>query len=193
MIKFLLPRQLVARAPDEAGTHPYAAALSQAFERAYPLLKRAALWSVPISLFGLLPSIFVLQVYDRVISRSAISTLVALVAGIFFFLGLEFFLRARRSRDLRNAGATIDHQVSQALLGSMLNRPLRVLEERPTSTWLMLFRDVGAVRGTVTGGLMSAIFDLPMALFALIVIGIVAWPVLPVVVVFLGVMSFLAW
>lgn len=193
MIKFLLPRQLVVKGPASERAHPYAAALSDAFERAYPALKRAALWSVPISLFGLLPSIFVLQVYDRVISRSAIATLVALVAGIFFFLGLEFALRSRRSRDLRNAGATIDHQVSQALLGSMLDRPLCVLESRPMSSWLMLFRDVGAVRGTVTGGLMSAIFDLPMALFALIVIGFVAWPVLPVVLVFLVLMSFLAW
>ncbi|GLS14495.1 peptidase domain-containing ABC transporter [Hydrogenophaga electricum] len=193
MIKLLLPRQLVNRpsAPDEQ--RPFAQALPQAFERAYPLLRRAAMGSLPISLFGLLPSIFVLQVYDRVISRSATATLVALVAGIFCFLGVEYFLRARRSRALRNAGATIDHQVSGALLASLMRRPLRVLEARPTSAWLMLFRDVSAVRGTVTGGLMSAIFDLPMALFALIVIGIVAWPVLPVVLVFLGLMAFLAW
>jgi ATP-binding cassette subfamily C protein LapB len=52
---------------------------------------------------------------------------------------------------------------------------------------------VASVRGTVTGGLAQSIFDLPMAIFALIVIGIVALPVLPVVALFLAIMSFLAW
>lgn len=193
MLKFLLPSQLVAAAPVESDVGPYAGALGAAFRDAYPLIRTAAWWSLPISLFGLLPSIFLLQVYDRVIYRSGTSTLWALVCGIFFFLAIEFGLRTRRSRLLRNAGATIDHGVSGALLYSMLHRPLRALEARPASVWYLFFRDVGAVRGTVTGGLVTSVFDLPMALFALLVIGIVAWPVLPVVVAFLCVMAFLAW
>ena len=127
------------------------------------------------------------------IGRSGMATLVALIAGVLFFLSMEFWLRTQRARALRDAGATIDHTVSSALLKSMLHRPLRMLEARPTTAWFMLFRDVGAVRGTVTGGLMISIFDMPMALFALVVIGIVAWPLLPVVLVFIGIMAFLAW
>jgi ATP-binding cassette subfamily C protein LapB len=193
MIKFLLPSQLLADPPEEAGASPYAGALHKAFRDAYPLVKSAAWRSLPISLFGLLPSIFLLQVYDRVLSRSGVSTLAALVSGILFFLCIEFWLRMRRSRLLRNAGAIIDHGVSGALLHSMLNRPLRALEARPASVWHQFFRDVASVRGTVTGGLAQSIFDLPMAVFALAVIGIVALPVLPVVVLFLGIMAFLAW
>jgi ATP-binding cassette subfamily C protein LapB len=193
MIKFLLPSQLLADPPEEAGASPYAGALHKAFRDAYPLVKSAAWRSLPISLFGLLPSIFLLQVYDRVLSRSGVSTLAALVCGILFFLCIEFWLRMRRSRLLRNAGAIIDHGVSGALLHSMLNRPLRALEARPASVWHQFFRDVASVRGTVTGGLAQSIFDLPMAVFALAVIGIVALPVLPVVVLFLGIMAFLAW
>ena len=193
MIKFLLPSQLVAELPEEPGASPYAGALHTAFRAAYPLVKSAAWRSLPISLFGLLPSIFLLQVYDRVLSRSGVSTLAALVSGILFFLCIEFWLRTRRSRLLRNAGAIIDHGVSGALLNSMLNRPLRALEARPASIWHQFFRDVASVRGTVTGGLAQSIFDLPMALFALVVIGIVALPVLPVVALFLAIMAFLAW
>lgn len=193
MIKFLLPSQLVADRPEVPGASPYAGALNDAFRAAYPLVKSAAWLSLPISLFGLLPSIFLLQVYDRVLSRSGVSTLAALVSGILFFLCIEFWLRTRRSRLLRNAGATVDHGVSGALLHSMLGRPLRALEARPASSWQLFFRDVGAVRGTVTGGLAQSIFDLPMAIFALIVIGIVALPVLPVVAAFLAIMAFLAW
>ena len=131
-----------------------------------------------------------------VLSRSGTSTLAALVSGILFFLCIEFWLRTRRSRLLRNAGAIIDHGVSGALLQSMLGRPLRALEARPASVWQQYFRDVGSVRGTVTGGLAQSIFDLPMAIFALAVIGIVALPMVPMVpmvAAFLGIMSFLAW
>jgi ATP-binding cassette subfamily C protein LapB len=193
MLKFLLPRQLVAQVQAEAGASVHAGTLQEAFGAAYPLIRTAAWWSLPISLFGLLPSIFLLQVYDRVIYRSGMSTLWALVCGILCFLCIEFWLRSRRSRLLRDAGAVIDHHISGALLASMLNRPLRALEERPASAWFQFFRDVGSVRGTVTGGLAMSVFDLPMAVFALTVIGIVALPVLPVVVAFLFVISFLAW
>lgn len=193
MLKFLMPRQLVADKPKDPGASPYGQAMRQAFDAAYPTMRKGALWSFPISFFGLLPSIFTLQVYDRVIGRSGMATLVALIAGVLFFLSMEFWLRTQRARALRDAGATIDHTVSSALLKSMLHRPLRMLEARPTTAWFMLFRDVGAVRGTVTGGLMISIFDMPMALFALVVIGIVAWPLLPVVLVFIGIMAFLAW
>lgn len=193
MLKYLLPTQLVTPADSAADVSPHGRTLERAFGAAYPLIRRAAWWSIPISLSGLLPSIFLLQVYDRVIYRNATSTLWALVSGILCFLAIEFWLRSRRSRLLRDAGATIDHEVSNALLHSMLERPLRALEQRAASAWFLLFRDVGAVRGTLTGGLAQSLFDLPMALFALGVIAIVAWPVLPVVVAFLAVMAFLAW
>ncbi|MFT4190223.1 MAG: ATP-binding cassette domain-containing protein [Comamonas sp.] len=193
MIKFLMPRQLVKRQPDDPQASPHANAMVQAFRAAAPMLRRAAWWSIPISLFGLLPSIFILQVYNRVIYRGGMATLTALVAGVLFFLAIEFWLRMRRTRALRDAGALIDHDVSKALLDSMLNRPLRALEARPSSAWFQLFRDVGAVRSTITGGLLAAVFDLPMAVFALIVIGIVALPVLPVVIAALAILSFLAW
>ncbi|WP_198970019.1 peptidase domain-containing ABC transporter [Xylophilus sp. ASV27] len=193
MIKFLLPRQLVAQRPAPPESGACGDAVGVAFRTAYPTLVRAAWWSVPISIFGLLPSIFTLQIYERVIYRSGFATLAAMVAGMFCVLAVEFWMRTQRSRRLRDAGATIDHGVSNALIQSMLKRPLRMLEARPASAWFALFRDVGAVRGTVTGGLMLSIFDLPMAFFALVLIGIIAWPVLPAVLAFLAVLSFLAW
>ncbi|KAF1046719.1 MAG: Leukotoxin export ATP-binding protein LtxB [Xylophilus sp.] len=193
MIRFLLPRQLVAQAAPDPACGAFGHALGDAFRDAWPALVRAAWWSVPISFCGLLPSIFVHQVYDRVIARGGLSTLAALVAGVFGFLVLEFWLRKKRARSLRDAGATIDHGVSRALLGSMLRRPLRALEARPASVWFLLFRDVGSVRGTISGGLLGSVFDLPMTLFALTIIGILALPVLPVVIVFLCVLAVLAW
>ncbi|WP_236904052.1 ABC transporter transmembrane domain-containing protein [Comamonas serinivorans] len=202
MIEYLLPRHLLSASAQQALTggnvvgdagHGYSSAIARSFSRASRHLHQAAWLSLPISLLGLLPSIFLLQVYNRVISRGGNATLIAMVAGVLCFLGLEIWLRRRRARALREAGATIDRDVSQALMHAMLRRPLIALEQRPASQWLQLFRDVGAMRSCVAGGLATAMLDLPMALFALVVVGIIAWPVLPVIFGAMVILGVLAW
>jgi ATP-binding cassette subfamily C protein LapB len=162
MIEYLLPRHLLSASAQQALTggavagdasSGYANAIADSFSRASPHLHRAAWLSLPISLLGLLPSVFLLQVYNRVISRGGNATLIAMVAGVLCFLGLEIWLRRKRARALREAGATIDRDVSQALMHAMLRRPLLALEQRASSQWLQLFRDVGAMRSCVAGGL----------------------------------------
>ena len=76
---------------------------------------------------------------------------------------------------------------------SMLRHPLAALEQRSSSQWLQLFRDVSAMRSGMSGGLATSLLDLPMALLALVVIGIIAWPVLPVILVAMLIMCALAW
>lgn len=198
MIKYLLPSRLLASpnpgSEQNASTaSPYAEAIHTACADAWVHVRMAAWLSVPIGLLGLLPSIFVLQVYNRVISRGGNSTLIAMVAGVLCFLGIEWWLRRKRARALREAGAEIDYEVSQALMASMLQRPLMALERRPASQWLQLFRDVPAMRSSISGGLASALMDLPMVFLALVVIGIVAWPVLPVILVAMSILGALAW
>ena len=116
-----------------------------------------------------------------------------MIAGALCFLSLELWLRRRRARALREAGATIDREVSQALMNSMLRHPLLTLEKRPASQWLQLFKDVGSMRSCVSGGLAASMLDLPMAIIALIVVGIIAWPVLPVILVAMVILGVLAW
>jgi ATP-binding cassette subfamily C protein LapB len=196
MIRYLLPRQLAKAAGTPPGTEtagPYATAIADAFRKASEQLRRAAWLSLPISLLGLLPSIFLLQVYNRVIARSGTATLIAMVAGVLCFLALEWWLRRVRARALREAGAMVDRDVSQALMHSMLRHPLATLEQRPASQWLQLFRDVSAMRSGMSGGLASSMLDLPMAVAALVVIGIIAWPVLPVILVAMLILAVLAW
>ncbi|MGE8492289.1 peptidase domain-containing ABC transporter [Comamonas sp.] len=201
MIEYLLPRALVSRTEataqaqeaEAATASPFAAAMATSFAHAKGHLHQAVWLSLPISLLGLLPSIFLLQVYNRVISRGGTATLTAMVAGVLCMLALELYLRRKRARALREAGATIDREVSQSLMRSMLAHPLLTLEQRSATQWLQLFRDVGSMRSCISGGVASSVLDLPMALLALIVIGIIAWPVLPVIVVAMVVLGVLAW
>lgn len=196
MIRYLLPHQLVKTAgtSPEAETGPsFSTAIANSFQKSHSQLLKAAWLSLPIGLLGLLPSIFLLQVYNRVIARGGMATLTAMVAGVVSFLVLEWWLRRQRARALREAGAMIDRDVSQALMHSMLRRPLAMLESRSASQWLQLFRDVGTMRSGISGGLASAVLDLPMAVLALIVIGVIAWPVLPVMLLAMTILAGLAW
>lgn len=196
MIRYLLPHQLASATANPAAAEAapsYSNAIADSFRKATLQLRQAAWLSLPISLLGLLPSIFLLQVYNRVIARGGTATLIAMVAGVLCFLSLEWWLRRKRARTLREAGAMLDRDVSQALMNAMLRHPLATLEQRPSSQWLQLFRDVSSMRSGMSGGLATSVLDLPMALLALIVIGIIAWPVLPVILVAMVVLSVLAW
>jgi len=202
MLKYLIPRRLLSAQTQQTlagfdldgnARSGHANAIANAFGRASRHLQQSAWLSLPISLLGLLPAIFLLQVYNRVISRGGNATLIAMVAGVLCFLGLEIWLRKKRARALREAGATIDREVNQALMHAMLRSPLASLEQRPASQWLQLFRDIAAMRSYVTGSLPTFMLDLPMAVLALIVIGIIAWPVLPVILVAMIILGILAW
>nr|WP_243855407.1 ATP-binding cassette domain-containing protein [Aquabacterium sp. A08] len=171
----------------------YGQALLDNFAAARAALTRAAWLSSPIGLLALLPSIFTLEVFDRVIFRHGMSTLVALLAGVAVALAVEWWFRRRRSAQLREAGALIDWGLSSTLLDRMLSQPLRTLEDRPAAAWMSLFRDVSTVRVLMTGAVVQALFDLPLAVFAVLIIAIVATPVLPVVLVAMVVFGLLAW
>ncbi|AOW14639.1 hypothetical protein LPB72_05320 [Hydrogenophaga crassostreae] len=167
--------------------------LLDSFSQARGKIGRAAWLSTPIGLLALLPSVFTLEVFDRVIFRQGYSTLIALLAGVMVALILEWFLRSRRSSSLRDAGAVIDWGISSTLLDKMMNQPLRSLEERPAASWVALFRDVGTVRALMTGPVIQSLFDLPLAVFAVVIVGLVALPVLPVVLGMVCVFAAMAW
>lgn len=80
---------------------------------ALPLLKRAALLSIFVNLVALFPAVFSLQVYDRVIYRSGLNTLTALLIGMGILLAADLILRSFRARVLRVAAVKIDGQVAR--------------------------------------------------------------------------------
>ncbi len=191
MIEMLLPQRM--RPSHLSSAEILGEPLLDSFAGARRRMARALWLSTPIGFLALLPSIFSMEVFDRVIYRQGFSTLFALLAGVAVALTVEWYLRRLRSASFREAGAQIDWGLSQTLLSRMLAQPLKSLEDRPAASWMALFRDVGTVRTLITGPLMQATFDLPLALFAIVIVGLAALPVLPVVLVMLVVFSALAW
>ena len=88
---------------------------------ALPMLKRAALLSVFVNLVALFPAVFSLQVYDRVIYRGGLNTLVALLIGMAILMAADLILRSFRARVLRVAAVKIDGQIASDLMTKYVN------------------------------------------------------------------------
>ena len=158
-----------------------------------PLLKRAALLSIFVNLLGLFPAIFSMQVYDRVIYRSGLNTLTALLVGMVIILGADLVLRSVRARVLRVSAVRLDAEIANQLMRKLLRIPLRELEAKPTAAWYSLFKDVDTVRVVWSGAVAMTILDLPFAILSLGLIALIAMPLLPVVLVGLVLLGALSW
>jgi ATP-binding cassette subfamily C exporter for protease/lipase len=91
--------------------------LREAFERLRPLFVRATLFSLITSLLILMPSIYMLEVYDRVVnsqSHTTLAMLTALVIGAFIVMEILDWART-----------TVMHQAGQMLDESLRERHLQ--------------------------------------------------------------------
>jgi ATP-binding cassette, subfamily C, type I secretion system permease/ATPase len=132
--------------------------------RAYFL--SAAAFSLVINMLMLAPALFMLQVYDRVISSRSSETLVMLFALTLAALMVMAYLDAIRQRLLARAAIRLERQLGPKVLGSML----RQSAHGNRSASMHGLRDVNALRSFLTGPGVIAIFDAPwVPIFILII------------------------
>src|SRR4051812_30668168 len=115
-------------APSQAGR----AWLISVLEELKPLFKEAAGLSFFVNILGLAAPIFVLQVYDRVVFHSGLSTLAGLALGMVLVVVFDFLLRQARASIMQRVALKIDITTSRALFGKIMALPLQTLETRPT-------------------------------------------------------------
>lgn len=117
----------------------------------------AGLFSLFINMLMLLPAIYMLQVYDRVLTSSSISTLVALtvlVVALYMVMGL---LEIARSWLLVRVSAGLDMRMNERLFTAMFDSGLmtgRGSGAQPIS-------DLTSLRQFLTGQGLFAFFDTP--------------------------------
>jgi ATP-binding cassette, subfamily C, bacterial PrsD len=132
-----------------------------------------ALLSGLINVLYLSGSVFMMEVYDRVLPSRSIPTLVGLcviVAALYLFQGLFEMIR---SRILARVGAAVDEDLSQAVFQSQLAAPLKTRVEGDGQQPL---RDLDQIRAFLSGGGPSALFDLPwMPLYLVICFAFHPW------------------
>ena len=123
--------------------------------RAYFLA--AAFFSLVINVLMLAPALFMLQVFDRVVSSRSAETLVMLFVLTLFALLCMAYLDAIRARLLARAAIRLEKLLGPRVLASMLRQSAHA--NRTQS--LHGLRDVNALRAFLTGPGIIAIFDAP--------------------------------
>ena len=115
------------------------------------------IYSLIINCLMLAPSIYMLQVYDRVlVSQSELTLLVStlILVALLVLVGL---IELMRSRLLVRAGIKLDQSLSPVLFGAALEAQRHQLQNNPTQ----VFSDLTQIRQFLTGNGIFAFFDAP--------------------------------
>jgi ATP-binding cassette, subfamily C, bacterial exporter for protease/lipase len=126
----------------------------------------AGLFSMFINLLGLVPSLYMLQVYDRVLQSRNVTTLVMLTVimiGFYLMLGM---LELARSKLLIRIGAQLDMKLNNRVFVASFERNLK----RAGGNAGQALGDLTNVRQFLTGNGLFAFFDAPWAPIYLVVI-----------------------
>src|SRR4030095_2393172 len=138
-------------------------ALSRLLKR--PLLFVAGL-SFFINLLLLAPALFMLQVFDRVLTSQSQETLLVLLLGMGVALGLMFWLDSLRGRLQGVAGNVIAEQLSPQVARLMLAASARRADRVPSEG----LRDVAALRNLFSAPGLLALLDVRWAIVYVAVI-----------------------
>lgn len=135
------------------------------------LLKRPLVFIAGLSFFTnlllLAPALFMLQVFDRVLTSQSRETLLMLLLGMAVALGLSMLLDYLRSRMQGVAGNMVAEQLSPVVTRVMLARSAAGAAQSSHQEGL---RDVGALRNLLSAQGLLALFDIPWAVIYVAVI-----------------------
>ncbi len=157
-----------------------------------PAYQQTAWIAMAINLIALFASLFSLQVYDRVIQKGGMVTLVALCIGMVIALSLDQVLRNGRGVMMRRVGVRIEAAIAKDVYKRLTQLPALALEQRPPAFWQTVFRDIELIRSTTAGGIALLLVDLPFMFITFVLLAFIATPLVPAILVVLIAFVFLS-
>jgi len=134
------------------------ALMTAAIRRCRPHFVGAAWFSAVINLLYLTPTIFMMQVYDRVMSTGNVGTLIALGGACLLGLGTLASLDWLRSRLLVRVTTCMDEALAPDVIRATLSQPAMSRHERAEA-----LRHFDTFRQSLGGGAILALLDVPWA------------------------------
>jgi len=117
----------------------------------------AAFVSLFINLLMLVPPLYMLQLYDRVLASRSEETLLMLTIIVIIMFGVMGTLEFVRSRILIRVGNTIDAKLSTRLFNAMFS----LANQKPGKATVQPLSDLTQIRQFLTGTPLFAFFDAP--------------------------------
>ena len=114
----------------------------------------AAGFSALINLLYLAPTIYMMQVYDRVVPTGGVTTLIWLTLVLGLALGTLAALDNVRARIMGVASLKLNDELAGRILGQLVS-------SRRSENTGQAMREFDTLRQTMTGGAAMALFDAP--------------------------------
>lgn len=171
---------VLSKAPNAAETGQWFGSVARRFRG---LVLQMLGITIVTSMMALAVPLFIMIVYDRVITSRSEMTLFYLAAGVGLALAIDFALRVVRARILAYIGARIDMIVGIATFQQIIHLPVTMTERATVGAQVSRLKQFEAVREFFTGPLAGIFLELPFTLLFILVIAIVAGPLawIPVV------------
>ncbi len=143
--------------------------LAEALFRLRRTFYALAAFSGVINLLMLTPAVYMLQVYDRALVSSNVTTLLMLTVLVIGLYVLMALLEVVRSSGLIRVGTRLDMMLNKRIFGAAFERNLRRAGGNPAQA----LQDLSQVRQFLTGNGLFAFFDAPWTPIFLLVIYLV--------------------
>jgi ATP-binding cassette subfamily C protein LapB len=185
----------VARADDRAGPATIDTARDWfwgTLKENWSIYREVILATVMINCFALASTLYIMNVYDRVVPNSAFETLWVLSIGALVVYVFDFVIKNMRSYFLDIAGRKADVKISSKLFEQMLGMTLAA---RPASAGVLAsnMREFETIRDFFTSATMTALVDLPFALFFIVIIAVIAGPLALIPLVAIPIVALCGW
>ncbi len=136
-----------------------------------PHFKAAWIFSALIALLYLAPSIYMLQVYDRVLATDGVMTLAFMSIALAFALATHAFLDVTRQRLLARASLRLERTLGERIIRQSF-------DDAPggDARSAQILREFDTFRQAIQGPIATAVLDLPFApLFVLVAFALHVW------------------
>lgn len=134
--------------------------------RLRPFFFYAGLFSLVINVLLLVPPLYMLQVFDRVLASRSAETLAVLSVAAVVALLIMAILDVLRARLLAAAGAVLDRMLGPSVIDGLLAQTAKL----SSAAHLNGLRDVNTLRSFLGGTGLMTLFDAPWLPFFLLVI-----------------------
>ena len=131
--------------------------IERAFDLCKPSLLLVFVLSFFVNLLALTVPLYLLQIYDHVLSSRSLDTLTMLTLIVIAALAVNAILDALRRSMLNRIGSWLDDQLQAPVLNAAVHSALRSDSAAAGQAW----RDISGLRSFFAGTACTALFDLP--------------------------------
>lgn len=166
---FIKPSYRFDRRTDEGFKEQPHAWFWSVITKTWPLYSEVLVASFFINIFAIASSLFVMNVYDRVVPNNAIDTLSVLAVGVLVVFCFDFIIKLLRSYFIDIAGKKTDVILSANIFEQMMGVKMSARPES-VGNFANNMQQFDSFREFFTSATISALIDLPFAVFFLIII-----------------------